>query len=99
LPKLQKWAQKQPWSLRVNDFSKNEDKIFIGLLFYGFVTPFPNIISKISTLYSTKVLSSKSVDPILQGTKNAHFFTSNAIILQTMRLTFLKRNPLIISTD
>jgi hypothetical protein len=65
-------------------------------LFYGFSTQFPNIISKASTLCSAKVLSqedSKIVDLVLQGVKKTLFFTSNAIILQSMWPTFLKLSP------
>jgi hypothetical protein len=61
------------------------------IYFYGFSTQFPNIISKASRLCSEIFLGqvdSKFVDPILQGVKNAFFFTSNAIILQSMCSTF-----------
>jgi hypothetical protein len=57
--------------------------IFIG----GFSTQFPNIISKASSLCSAKILSqedSKFPGLVLQGVKEALFFTSNAIILQFM---------------
>jgi hypothetical protein len=60
--------------------------------FNGFPTQFPNIISKAPTLCSTKVLNqedSKFVDPVLQSAKNTLSFTSNVIILQYLKSTFL----------
>jgi hypothetical protein len=48
---------------------------------------FANTISKASNLCSAKFLSqenSKCDDPIVHGVKEALFFTSNAIILQSM---------------
>jgi hypothetical protein len=51
------------------------------------------MISKVSTLCSSKVLSqwdSKFGDHVLHGVKQALFFTLKAIILQFMWSTFLK---------
>jgi hypothetical protein len=50
-------------------------------------------------LCSARVLiqeDAKFVDVVLQGVKKAFFFTSNAIILQSMWSTFLKLYPHII---
>jgi hypothetical protein len=56
--------------------NKNED--FLNFkIFNGFLTQFLNIISRVTTFCSAKVLSqeeSKFVDPILQGAKKVHFF-------------------------
>jgi hypothetical protein len=57
------------------------------------LTQFPNTISKASSLCSTKVLSHEDLDPVLQGVKKALFFTSNVVILQSMRSTFYKKIP------
>jgi hypothetical protein len=57
------------------------------------LTQSPNIISKASTLLSTKVVSqedSKFANPILQGVKKLFFITSNTIILRSIQLSFLK---------
>jgi hypothetical protein len=56
------------------------------LFLYRFSTQFPNTISKASTLRSEKILSqenSKFVNCILHVVKNAIFFTSNAVSLQS----------------
>jgi hypothetical protein len=60
----------------------------LGFYFFGgFSTQFPNTISKASSLCSAKVLSqedSKFADLVLQRIKEVLFFSSNAIILQSM---------------
>jgi hypothetical protein len=61
--------------------------------FMDILTQSPNIISKASTLLSTKVVSqedSKFANPILQGVKKLFFITSNTIILRSIQLSFLK---------
>jgi hypothetical protein len=58
-------------------------------LFYEFSTQFPKTVLKAFTLYSVEVLSqedSKFAELVLE----AFFFTSNAIILQSMWSIFLK---------
>jgi hypothetical protein len=67
--------------------------LFLFPFFPKFSTQFPNTISKALSLCSIKVLSqedSKFADHVLQGVKKALFFTSNAIILQSMWPNFLK---------
>jgi hypothetical protein len=62
-------------------------KIFWVFIFCGFSAQFPNTISKASSFYIVKILSqedSKIADPILKGVKKALFFTSNAVILQSL---------------
>jgi hypothetical protein len=63
-------------------------KINIFCIFLnGFSTEFSRIILKTSTLWSAKGLSqedSKSTNPLLQETKKNIFFTTNAIVLQSM---------------
>jgi hypothetical protein len=69
---------------------------FLFFIFFGFSIQFPNPISKVSSLCSAKDLSYedlKFVDPVFQGIRKALIFTSNAIILQSMWSTFLKKFP------
>jgi hypothetical protein len=77
---------------------KNENKDLLDFIFFnGFATQFSNAILR--ALYSANFLSkegSKYSEPALQGERKAFFFTSNAIILQSMRSIFLRFFPHII---
>jgi hypothetical protein len=66
------------------------------IFFGGFLTHFTTITSKTSILNNEKKFT-KGIQSlltlILQGAKKALFFTLNAIILQSMWSTFLKKIP------
>jgi hypothetical protein len=64
--------------------------------FGGFLTHFATITSKTSTLNNEKKNyqgNSKSADPDFAGCKKGSFRHFNAIILQSMWSTFLKKIP------
>jgi hypothetical protein len=80
--------------LPLNNFFKNENKVFSGFFKIEFSTQFPSIIPKTSTLGSIKKFSQEdsksqwewhfSIPSVLQGVEKALIFTSKNTILQSM---------------